>query len=124
MSKKKTIFPSFFGNNNCNIALTQPKKPVGNSLAMYHQRTTSKPRSRVVHGLGLCPTRTRPQWIQVGKSLTYNRPDSSFGFVGSGCIGFGSISVGFGFAGVEQNLAGFWLKYCWISSNLVGSNKI
>ena len=52
MSKKKTIFPSFFGNKNCNIALTQSKKPVGNSLAMYHQRTTSKPRSRTVHGSG------------------------------------------------------------------------
>ena len=91
---------------------------------MYHQRTTSKPRSRVVHGSGLCLTRTHPQWIQVGKSLTRNRPGSSFGSVGSGRIGFESISIGFGFAGVEQNLAEFWLKNCWISSDLVGSNKI
>ena len=111
--KKKNNIPlSFFGNKTCNIALTQSKKPVGNSLAMYQQRTTSKPRSRVVHGLGLCPTQTWPQWIQVGKSLTHNWPGSSFGSVGSGRISFGSISVGFGFAGVEQNLAGFWLKYC------------
>ena len=91
---------------------------------MYHQRITSKPRSRVVHGLGLCPTRTQPQWIQVGKSLTRNRPGLSSGSIGSGHISFGSISVGFGFVGVEQNLARFWLKYCWISSDLVGSNKI
>ena len=55
----------------------------------------------------------------MGKSLTRNRPGSSLGSVGSGRIDFGSISIGFGFAGVEQNLAGFWLKYCWTSSDLV-----
>ena len=73
---------------------------------------------------GLCSTWTRPEWIRVGKILTRNRPGLSFGSVGSGRIGFESISIGFGFAGVEQNLAGFWLKYCWTSSDLVGSNKI
>ena len=60
----------------------------------------------------------------MGKSLTHNQLGSSFRSVGSGRIGFESISVGFGFARVEQNLAGFWLKYCRISPDLVGSNKI
>ena len=60
----------------------------------------------------------------MGKSLTCNRPSSSFGSTGSGCIDFGSISVGFRFAEVEQNLARFCLRYCRISLDLVGSNKI
>ena len=75
-------------------------------------------------GSGLFPTRTRPDFIGWEKSLTRNRPGQSFGFVGSGCIGFGSVSVGFGFAGVERNLTGFWPKYGRISSDLVRSNKI
>ena len=81
-------------------------------------------RGRAVHGLGLCPTRTWPECIGWMKSLTRNWPGSCFGSTGSGCISFGSISVGFRFAGVEQNLPGFWLKYCLISLDLVGSNEI
>ena len=61
---------------------------------------------------------------RVGKSLTHNQPDSSFGSTSLGHINFGSISIGFGFAIVEQNLAEFWLKYCQISSDLVGANEI
>ena len=64
-------------------------------------------------------------WMhRVGESLTRNRPSQSFRSAGSGRIGFGSVSVGFGFAKVERNLAGFWPKYGQISSNLVKSNKI
>ena len=55
---------------------------------------------------------------RVGKSLTRNQPSSSFRFSGSGRIGFESILVGFGFAGVELNLAEFWPKYCQIWSDL------
>ena len=80
--------------------------------------------ARAVHGSGLCPTRTRPDFIGWEKSLTRNRPGQSFGSVGSGRIGFGSVSVGFGFAGVERNLTGFWPKCGRISLDLVRSNKI
>ena len=75
-------------------------------------------------GSGLCPTRTRPNFIGWEKSLTHNRPGQSFGSVGSGRIGFGSVSVGFGFAWVERNLTGFWPKCGRISLDLVRSNKI
>ena len=80
--------------------------------------------TRAVHGSGLCPTRTRPDFIGWEKSLTRNRPGQSFGSVGSGRIGFGSVSVGFGFAWVERNLTGFWPKCGLISLDLVRSNKI
>ena len=75
-------------------------------------------------GSGLYPTRTRPDFIGWEKSLTRNRPGQSFGSVGSGRIGFGSVSVDFGFAGVERNLTGFWPKCGRISLDLVRSNKI
>ena len=75
-------------------------------------------------GSVLCPTRTRPDFIEWEKNLTRNRPGQSFGSVGSGHIGFGFVSVGFRFAGVEQNLTGFWPKCGRISSDLVRSNKI
>ena len=79
---------------------------------------------RAVHGSGLCPTWTRPDFIRWEKSLTWNQPGQSFGSVGSSRISFESVSVDFGFARVERNLTGFWPKCGRISSDLVRSNKI
>ena len=128
MAKKKTIFPSLFlviRTATLHLHSLKSQQEIlqlcitkGQLQNLEVGLSTGRAES------GLCPTRTRPQWIRVGKSLTHNQLGSSFRSVGSGRIGFESISVGFGFARVEQNLAGFWLKYCRISSDLVGSNKI
>ena len=101
------------------------------SLYLYcsHSHLTLPPTSlfvKAVHEsgrVGFVPNPDSTRMDLGGESLTRNQPSSSFRSCSSGRISFESISVGFEFAGMEQNLAGFWLKYCWISSDLVESNK-
>ena len=70
-------------------------------------------------GSGLCRTRTRPDFIEWEKILTRNRLGQSFRSADSGRVGFGLVSVGFKFVGVERKLTGFWPKCGRISSGQI-----
>ena len=94
---------------------------------MYHQRTTSKPRSRTVHKSGwvrFVPNPNSDPMDSGGEK--FNPQPTRFEFQ---VCRFGSywFRVHIGRFRVRQSGAKFgriWLKYCRISSDLVGSNKI
>ena len=82
---------------------------------------------RGVHGsarVGFVPNPDSTQQTWVGEIRTCNRPVWSFGSAGSGLVGFGCISGGFGFAIRGLNLAGFSSKSGRISTDLARSIKI
>ena len=78
---------------------------------------------RAVHRSGRVGFVPNPDSTRLHRVVTRNRLGQSFKSVSSGRIGFGSILVDFRFVGVEQNPAGFSLKYGQISSDLTRSDR-